>query len=545
MRGKFVNVCMALLNLLLGILIIIYTWKIPSEITELTVQEYQIIKIVKIFVYIIFGVITFLNVIHFFLDMRNGSRRTGYLISIFSISFVFFQIWPIAIFSIIGAIIIFISSLKIRWVETNSYTMISIIAILAIMICFIIGISFIYKNLGIYIRDKENEGEIAYKDTYFKYITELDEDTEPYINIEKNGKYGYINSNGDVLIDFIYDYASPFVPITEYDKHFDIALVCQDGRTIIILKNQREVMSYRSESMDDDYEAKIAELEDIYYNTLGQTEEMKYEIDVTENSSITKIPKYDEVSESYTYRYDLNDEYDLIITQSSMGLGDTYELAYKDNLSIRIKLDCEHLDYDDNYLYIFSNGTIPFYDTSKNQQGWFTSYGRKVTLSGNAQILDFFGDYTLIKNHNDNTIYFINSDGNMVSDVYKEIYIVNEDRFIVKNQDNKYIVINSSFEKIFDGEWDFADTSLISYGLYIFGFTNGVIDFSDFNYADNMNLQILNDEGRVIASDVNQIYDKVYSISNDKSVAYSERYSNFLNNLKTMNTKFVGDKFYE
>lgn len=545
MKGKFVNVCMALLNLLLGVLIFIYTWRIPNEITELTVQEYEIIKIVKIFLYIIFGVITFLNLIHFFLDMRNGSRRTGYLIAILSISFVFFQIWPIAIFSIIGSIIIFISSIKIRWVETNSYTMISIIAILAIMICFIIGISFIYKNLGIYIRDKENEGEIAYKDTYFKYITELDEDTEPYINIEKNGKYGYINSNGDVLIDFIYDYASPFVPIIEYDKHFDIALVCQDGRTIIILKNQREVMSYRSESMDDDYEAKIAELEDIYYNTLGQTEEMKYEIDVTENSSITKIPKYDEVSESYTYRYDLNDEYDLIITQSSMGLGDTYELAYKDNLSIRIKLDCEHLDYDNNYLYIFSNGTIPFYDTSKNQQGWFTSYGRKVILSGNAQILDFFGDYTLIKNHNDNTIYFIDSDGNMVSDVYKEIYIVNEDRFIVKNQDNKYIVINSSFEKAFDGEWDFADTSLISYGLYIFGFTNGVIEFSDFNYADNMNLQILNDEGRVIASDVNQIYDKVYSISNDKSVAYSERYSNFLNNLKAMNTKFVGDKFYE
>ena len=304
-------------------------------------------------------------------------------------------------------------------------------------------------------------------------------------------------------------------------------------------------MSYRSESMDDDYEAKISELEDIYYNTLGQTDEMKYEMDITENSNITRIPKYDEVSESYTYRYDLNDEYDLIITQSTMGLGDTYELAYKDNLSIRINLDCEYLDYDENYLYIFSNGTIPFYDVSRNQQGWFTSYGRKITLSGNAQILDFFGDYTLIKNHNDNTIYFINSEGTMVSDVYKEIYIVNEDRFIVKNNSNKYIVINSSFEKVFDGEWDFVDTSLISSGLYIFGFTNGVIEFSDFNYADNMNLQILNSDGTIIASDVNQAYTTVYSISDDTSLSYSERYSNFLDNLRSMNTSFIGDKFYE
>lgn len=545
MRGKFVNVCMALLNLLLGILILIYAWRIPNEITELTVQEYQIISIVDIFIYVIFGIITFLNLIHFFLDIRNGSRRTGYLIAIFSVSFVFMKIWPIAIFSILGALIILISSLKFRWVETNSYTMISIIVVLAIAICFIIGISFIYENLGIYIRDKENEGEIAYRDTYFQYITELEESEEVYINVKKDGKYGYINLNGDVVIDFIYDYASPFVPITAYDKHFDIALVCQDGRTIIILKNQREVMSYRSESMDDDYGAKLSELEDIYYNTLGQTDEMKYEMDITENSNITRIPKYDEVSESYTYRYDLNDEYDLIITQSTMGLGDTYELAYKDNLSIRINLDCEYLDYDENYLYIFSNGTIPFYDVSRNQQGWFTSYGRKITLSGNAQILDFFGDYTLIKNHNDNTIYFINSEGTMVSDVYKEIYIVNEDRFIVKNDSNKYIVINSSFEKAFDGEWDFVDTSLISSGLYIFGFTNGVIEFSDFNYADNMNLQILNSDGTIIASDVNQVYTTIYSISDDTSLSYSERYSNFLNNLRSMNTSFIGDKFYE
>ena len=493
MRGKFVNVCMALLNLLIGVLILIYTWQIPIEITELTVQEYQIINILDIFIYIVFGIVTFLNLIHFFLDMRNGSRRTGYLIAIFSVCFVFMKIWPIAIFSILGSLIILISSLKFRWVETNSYTMISIIVILAIVICFIIGISFIYENLGIYIRDKENEGEIAYRDTYFQYITELEEGEEVYINIKKDGKYGYINSNGDVVIDFIYDYASPFVTITAYDKHFDIALVCQDGRTIIILKNQREVMSYRSESMDDDYEAKISELEDIYYNTLGQTDEMKYEMDINENSNITRI----------------------------------------------------HLDYDENYLYIFSNGTIPFYDVSRNQQGWFTSYGRKITLSGNAQILDFFGDYTLIKNHNDNTIYFINSEGTMVSDVYKEIYIVNEDRFIVKNNSNKYIVINSSFEKVFDGEWDFVDTSLISSGLYIFGFTNGVIEFSDFNYADNMNLQILNSDGTIIASDVNQAYTTVYSISDDTSLSYSERYSNFLDNLRSMNTSFIGDKFYE
>ena len=545
MKGKFVNIFMSFLNFLIGIVIIIYTWKVPSEITELTVQEYQIIQITKIIIYVLFGLTTFLNLIHFILDIRNGSRKTGYLIAICSISFVFIQVWPIAIFSLLGAIIIFISSLKFRWIETNSFTAISIIIILALISCLIIGVCFIYGNLGIYIRNKENEGEISYKDTYFKYITELEEDEEVYINVKKGDKYGYINSDGEIVIDFVYDYASPFVTISAFDKNFDIALVCQEGRTIIIMKNQREVMSYRSESMIDNYDAKIEELKNIYYNTLKQTEDFKFEIDDENNSNISKIQKYDEVSNSYTYRYNLNDEYDLIITKSSMGLGDTYELAYKDDLSIRIKLDCESLDYDENYLYVFNNGTIPFYDKSKNMQGWFTEYGRKITLSGNAQILGFFGDYTLIKNHNDNTIYFINSDGDIVSEIYKEIYIVNNERFIVKNSNNKYIVIDLSFKKVFEGEWDFVDTSLISEGLYIFGFTNGVIEFSDFNYAENMNLQIVNSDGKVIASDISQIYDKFYEIENNEEISYSERYSNFLNNLKAMNTDFVGDKFYE
>lgn len=545
MKGKFVNICMAFLNILVGALIIIYSWRVPSEITELTVQEYQIIQIAKILIYVLFGIVSFLNIVHFFLDMRNGSRKTGYLIATCAVSFIFVQIWQIAIFSILGALIILISSIKFRWIETNSYTMISIIIILMVLACLIIGISLIYENLGIYIRDKENEGEIAYTDTFFRYITELEEDTDVYINVKSGDKYGYINSDGELVIDFIYDYASPFVPISVYDKHFDIALVCQDGRTIIILKNQREVMSYRSESMDTNYEAKIAELEDIYYNVLDQTDEFKFEIDTTANSSITKIAKYDETSESYTYRYDLNDEYDLIITQSSMGLGDTYELAYKNDLSIRINLDCENLDYDENYLYIFSNGTIPFYDISENKQGWFTGYGRKVTLSGNAQILDFFGENTLIKNHNDDTIYFIDSNGEIVSDIYKEIYIINNDRFIVKNENNKYIVINSSFEKVFEGEWDFADTSLISYELYIFGTTDGVIDFNEFDYSENMNLQILNENGEVLVANINQIYSTFYKISNDDSISYSERYSTFLNNLKSMDSAFVGDKFYE
>jgi hypothetical protein len=129
MRGKVANVCMALLNLLIGALIIAYTLKIPREITELTVQEYQIIKVLKILIYIVFGATTLFNLINYFFDNRNSIRKTGYLIGVFAIAFIFIKEWPIAIFSILATLIIIFSTLRERWVEQNSITAISIIGI--------------------------------------------------------------------------------------------------------------------------------------------------------------------------------------------------------------------------------------------------------------------------------------------------------------------------------------------------------------------------------------------------------------------------------
>lgn len=231
------------------------------------------------------------------------------------------------------------------------------------------------KQFGAYVLSKENEHELAYKEDYFIYITPLDID-DPYINVKKNGKYGYIIPNGDVVIDFKYDYASPFVNIYMNNKdnkpvNFQIALVCENGTSEIIMKNLRKVMTYRSESMDEDFEAKQEELKNIYYNVLGQTKEMEYEIDTNYNG-IHRLEAYSVQPEEGVTRYNYNENYDIIVSTSSLGYGDSYYLVGKEESSFRLKLDCESLDYDENYLYIFSNNTIPFYDTSINKQGWFT-----------------------------------------------------------------------------------------------------------------------------------------------------------------------------
>ena len=545
MRGKVVNISIGLLNILLGIVIAVFTFIVPQDITLITVQENQVRTYILIAIYAVMGVLVLFNLIEYFIHRKDGEVRNDYIFSLFMLSFIFIKEPLIAILPIVSGIVIISKTIRENLVEVNSMFAISIAILLAAAMAISMICSVFYSQIGTYIKDKENEDEQAYKSDYFKYVTELNEApyNEPYINIKKDGKYGYITTSGQEVIGFEYDYASPFIKINVYDKNFEIALVCKDGQSIVILKNGRKVLTYRSESADENYDAKTQELQDLYNNTFKQEGTMQYEINKITNN-ISKVPVYVEDSEKdYTYRYDYNVEYDLIVTKSNMGLSDKYELAKKDNLNVRITLDCNAISYDENFAYIFSNGTIPFYDLNKREQGWFTGYGKKVTMSGKAQILDFFDDKILIRNYNDHTIYFIDSKGNILSDIYKEIYVLT-DRYIVKGENNKYKIIGKDFQKIFENEYDYVDPYLVNYGLYIVGNTSDGIEFNKYNYA-KMNLSLINSNGETIMENIEQIYGNFYKISNEKNKSYATRYTEFLEKVKSIEYNFVGDNFYK
>lgn len=541
MRGKIVNLCLGFMNLLFGILIVAFTIHVPQDKTLLTVQESFVVTWILRAMYVVMGSVAIIDAIQSYNHRSDTVFNTGYVIGIFTISFIFIKEPIIAAFSIISGLIILFKSLKENLVELDSTAAISI-SIVVMAATAIIGLfTLTYSSIGQSIKNKENKNELSYKQDYFKYITELEID-EPYINVKKDGKYGYINQNGEVKIDFVYDYASPFVEITVYDKKFHIALVCSDGSTEVILKNKRKVMSYRSESSDENYKAKLEELEDIYTNTLHQTEKMKYEIQEITNN-ITRVPEYKVASSEYTYRYDYNEEYDLIVTQSNLGLGDKYELAKKADLNIRIPLDATYLDYDSSYLYLFSNKTIPFYEISKRTQGWFTSYGKKMPMTGKAQILDFFGERMLIKNYSNDRTYFIDSDGNILSEEYKDIYVCKDGRYIVRTQRDTAKIINDEYEKVFDAEYQVMNPRFISQNMYLTLDTTENIEFNDYGFPTNLNWKLVNYDGEVVFDGIQQIYDVLYELP-DESNKKEENYSKFVNNLKELDYKFVGDRFY-
>ena len=166
-------------------------------------------------------------------------------------------------------------------------------------------------------------------------------------------------------------------------------------------------------------------------------------------------------------------------------------------------------------------------------------------MDGRAQILDFIDDKILIRDYSEGTpsIYFIDESRNQVSNKYKDIYIY-EDRYIVKDSNNMYQILDKEFNKVFNMDYDFINTSVVSAGLYVCMNTESGIDFNDYNYA-KMDLTILNTNGEVVLENVEQIYSEFYKISNDKTKSFANRYSDFLTKIKDVEYNFVGDKFYE
>lgn len=541
MRGKIVNLCLGFLNLLFGVLIVLFTIKVPQDKTLLTVQEGFVVKYIVKGIYAIMFAIAFIDLIQSHNHKSDTTFNVGYIIGVFAISFLFIKHPFIGIFNIISGLIILFKSLKENLIELDSTFAISVSIVLMASIMIAGFFSLNYSYFGQRIKNKENKNETQYKADYFKYVTELDI-TDVYINVEKDGKFGYINQQGETVIDFKYDYASPFIKITEYGKNFYIALMCENGSTYVNLKNGRTVLSYRTESADENFEAKKKELEDVYYNILKQQGEIEYEISANPILK-NRVPIYTNTEDDNVKRFDYNSEYDLTVSQSGMGKNDIYELVKKGDESIKIKLDADNLDYDDEYLYLFDNGYIPYYEVSKAKQGWFTDYGKKEEMTGRAQILEFFYDNRiLIKHFKDNSIYFATTSGEKLSSDYYDIYICKDGRYIVKDKDNFFTVIDNDYNQILNKKYSAINTRFVSQGLYLALDSTDGIKFNDYGYAI-MNWTLINYAGEEIATNIQYIYDLDLKIDKVKNID-EENYLIFINNLKKLNGDFVGDKFY-
>lgn len=359
-----------------------------------------------------------------------------------------------------------------------------------------------------------------------------------------SGKWGYINSLGETKIEFVYDYALPFITIEQFGKKFDIALVCQGETASVILKNKRTVMNFKNDISIDDYLAQFERMQELYTDVFKQEGNISDKLVSIPTNNMTTISRY----ESYPYRYPFNDEYDIYITVSQTGGKNKYEFLKKSNPNVKVSIDCDNLKFDENNLYVYSNGYLPFYKTSEGIQGWYTKETKRVEMKGNIQILEFYGEQVLIKDYDQDIIYFANENGERVSPNYKDIFCL-EDAYIVMNENNKYIIIDKQFQKILDIEYDYINPIFIDKGLLLCANLPARVNFNNAGFPSNVEYDLVdsssgkkiglkNIDGTYIE---NPAYTAVYYIINKKIVssydAYIKEFTNIIYN-------FVGEEFY-
>ena len=330
MKGKKTNIFLGILNIILGLLLIMYVWyMLHNNKLELTRHQRFVMNIEHNIIFGISVVICFINFVFSIFNMKKGYYFVFYLFSLVGIITFFTPSYIYPIFTIISGILIIRTLSKNNYIEKDNFFVSTII----IIMMGIIGLSAIslsqYKKIAEYIKKREDINLTAYNPEYFKYVEEIP-DKSIYINVKLNGKYGYINKSGETKIDFKYDYATPFYKIRAYDKTFELAAVSTKNTTDVIMKNERKVMSYNSEYANEDHEGKRDEFVKILKDVIGE-KNPELEVSNKYNGFATRNI-YEDTKNSNEKRYQFTDKYDVLIQKSEITEKEIYTLVTKRDL---------------------------------------------------------------------------------------------------------------------------------------------------------------------------------------------------------------------
>ena len=535
MKGKKTNIFLGILNIILGLFLIMYVWyMLHNNKLELTRHQRFVMNIEHNIIFGISVVICFINFVFSIFNMKKGYYFVFYLFSLVGIITFFTPSYIYPIFTIISGILIIRTLSKNNYIEKDNFFASTII----IIMMGIIGLSAIslsqYKKIAEYIKKREDINLTAYNPEYFKYVEEIP-DKSIYINVKLNGKYGYINKSGETKIDFKYDYATPFYKIRAYDKTFELAAVSTKNTTDVIMKNERKVMSYNSEYANEDHEGKRDEFVKILKDVIGE-KNPELEVSNKYNGFATRNI-YEDTKNSNEKRYQFTDKYDVLIQKSEITEKEIYTLVTKRDLLKNskskgdyIKLNAEQLIHDDNYLYVYNNGFLPYFSPSKKEQGWFNLQGKKYTLNNNVQIEVFEDKRLAIKRKPRKITYFASNedeDLKAISPIYKEV-IPDGDNYIVKNMNEKWQIVDKNFQPRTKLEYDIFISTLITEGIYIFANIDNGIEIDDYGYA-KLRYTMIDRNLNVIGTNLEEMYNFNIKYLNRNS---DEEYRRYIEKLK-------------
>ena len=452
---------------------------------------------------ILFGIIPIIFAIINFIFIKKNKPKVIQIISYFGV----IVLSILYIFDVIGVywniISVLMQLIYIHYQEKNieeskSTKITNIILYYILQIILVVSfLGIILTSLGITkVNDSKWEKELI---NLYNDIENLQgaKTKEIYIPVEKNYKYGFVDSKGQEKIKCQYDRVSYFNQVEINNELYYIALAKKDNKFYIISKTNNnfiisgnlekylqtidehlEKTMTKSINKQEDYRKGYLQIFEFLFqvSTKGEKELTQQTI---EKSNITNTITLNEKSAKYYYN---NTNFSMIIEPINDDMNNydkyNYENYYNEdvNTSYLSSSNTKHKvtiyktsgGYETSVIYlpgfneyngtldIFLNGYIEFKDEENEKNGWFDDKGNKITVPNTYTIYDIKDNKAILEVYNidENAEFYY-----IIIDMTGKILLkttaidVYDDMYLVKNENNKMVLLDKDLNVI-SNEYD-------------------------------------------------------------------------------------------
>ena len=269
-----------------------------------------------------------------------------------------------------------------------------------------------------------------------------------YFPAYSNGKWGYIDKNGKEKIPCIYDSASEFEAININAKIYNIAVVEQNDSYILISQNNERIQ------LEENSFPWIIVNPMLRISVLFSKD---FAFESQDEEGINNILHLDIDNDGYIYRNENNYiKFTYYDSYGGYSKADIFNIIVSKNGQETISR--ESIPITDSEVLLYDDGYIPFCDKENKVQGWYDKELNKVVLQGNYEILEVRNNIAVVKNLDENIVYFIDSSSGQVKHVAGNV-IIYKDVYVAISQDEKWTLLDNNINTV-SKEYDYILTNL-------------------------------------------------------------------------------------
>lgn len=313
---------------------------------------------------------------------------------------------------------------------------------------------------------------------------------EPYMVIENNSKYGFINQNGEEKIPCEYDGVSYFCSADFNKQKYYFALAKKGNEYYIISKSNEQynisnneyfinISNYIEQEMIAEYsnqnmqylteqaysfDLQIFIAENAYNKNIQLVPEKTLKFEKNLQRDYSGLYNEDNLcykSENYTMviepvkndnpTYDLYDDY-------FVEANPTYNVTIKKNSGEESSsIEClPGFNSYSNTIETLNDGSIVFKNPNEEAYGWYNNNGDMIYIPNGYEIENIIDNIIIISKYNEESMmteyYFINQSGQVLLKSY-DVLVILENAYVLKNENNKMLVYGTDLNKI-SNEYD-------------------------------------------------------------------------------------------